>query len=263
MLHAIILTVAVVGCREAPPPTGNVNSSVLVAQSKGDIERSLSAGMTTNEIVSRIGIPRLQESGVGGGQVWKYDVTPFASDEDRDYQVVRVVLFITNENLAGWGWTYTPTESPQPIVQSEEKFSLVPSNSSSLSFYAVYDSPVVSGKFVDTPRFPKLGYIPSAPDLTLGHLVEFTLEERKTVQGGSEHSVWAFQFIMGDGDAKHFKVLTAANVSKQVAIVLGDEIIAAPTISFPIHNGVFEIELQDRLEVEHIRSKLNTANQNK
>lgn len=253
---AFSFAVVVLGCREATPPLVTANSAKLAATSMKDIEVLLPLGLKTNEIVARIGNPVSSED-EAGHKVWKYEVTPFNWNAREDYQVVGIVLFITNGSLAELGGSYAPKERPRTVIKSDEVISPGSSNLLSLNFYIVHDSPVEAGRFVDTPQFPKLGFISAQPDFALARLAEVRLKEREVSQGGTNQNIWGLSFDLDRQDVERFGSFTMENRGKKVAIMVGAEMVTAPLIRYPILTGTFEIEFQEQSGMEQIRGKLN------
>src|SRR5205807_1224100 len=83
-----------------------------------------------------------------------------------------------------------------------------------LKFFVVSSQPTTNGHFVDTERFPKLGFVPPSPNLVVRKLKEVLLEKRgppESEPGGRR--VWSFGIQLTSEDATQLASLTATNIS--------------------------------------------------
>ena len=113
-----------------------------------------------------------------------------------------------------------------------------------LSFYIVSAEKIEGGRFIDTPDFPKLGYIPAVPALALSNLesvipdvsreqvVMIDKDGKETVEPMKERM--AFHIRMRPDDAKKFTALTEQAIGKQMLVMLGDKPLTAARVMSPI-----------------------------
>jgi hypothetical protein len=248
-----VLAVSSLGCREATR-SEQVEPSPLVANSMEDISRLFAVGMSTNDIIGRFGSPDFHVM-VPGGENWTYSVTPFVREGADDYKVIGIVLFVTNGTLAGWDGFYASQEklanpATEKILNSGSNIPM------ELNFHIVHDSAIPSGRLLNTPRYPNLGYISAKSDFSVRQIRELTLSEKMDLENNSERKSWELYFVLNVTDADGFERLTESSLGKKVAIMIGDEMIAAPTIQYPIMNGTFTVQFDDRIEFEMVSKKL-------
>lgn len=239
-------------------------------RSKGDLERLLLPGMGTNEIVLALGAPRWIESLSKGEQVWDHNLPPFPENSDAQGNfttyVVGVTIGITNGQLAYWGCVSQGVPSGR-IVRSEN----VPSNGEGqadvveLKFFVVSKNPIADGRFIDTERLPRLGFIAPNPTLVINKVKEVTLEERMRSDSKKQNSTnWSFGVFLTQEDSVRLKTMTTTNVDERLLIMIGDEPVCAPTLMMPLETGSFEMEIHDKSLMELLQkgfAKMERQNQ--
>lgn len=119
-----------------------------------------------------------------------------------------------------------------------------PTTNVPLSFYIVSAEKIEGGRFIDTPDFPKLGYIPAVPALVLTKLesviADVSREQAVMVEKNGKETVEpmkervAFHIRMRPDDARKFTALTEQAVGKQVLLMLGDTPLIAARVMTPI-----------------------------
>lgn len=111
----------------------------------------------------------------------------------------------------------------------------------SLNFFVVSDKAVIDGRYVDTPEFPKLGYMSNTPNLTVTRLQSVATNTQTfitTYQGKTtQSSETVVEITLLPSDAKRFAKLTADNAGKRILIALGERPLLAPRIMEPINAG--------------------------
>lgn len=240
----------------SPPST--MQGGMTAIRSMTDLRMALVPGMPTNDLVTKFGLPQREEKS-GGGLVWRYGTKPFPADEEmRGTYVIAVVIGVTNGNVSRWGCEYVEQPTGETVADREVLLSTKSNSpSTSVKFFVLSSNPVEKGKFIDTERLPKLGFISAEPDLAIGKFREVVLEERKSIgQNSQGSSIWVFSCRLEDGDAAKLKIVTTANVNRQFLIMVGDEPVVAATIMAPLETGSFDLECQDRPQMESIKKQL-------
>jgi len=230
-----------------------------VMRSTADLRRILLPGMATNEITATFGEPRWKEDLGEGQQVWHYSLPVFPADDAmRGSYVAGVAVGVTNGRLANWGCSYVGA----PNDGVSRKQGVLPgskgqTDSPTLQFFIVGSDRIGDGRFIDTERFPKLGFIAPTPTLAIRRLKEVTLEERtRSDSAGQSRTAWSFGIFLTQEDAARLKTVTATNVSTKLLIMVGDEPVSAPTITAPLETGSLVIECQDRSLMELVKRHL-------
>jgi hypothetical protein len=222
-----------------------------------DLRRLLPTGMGTNELLASFGEPGRREPLGRGVEEWHYSLSPFpADDEMRGTYVVGVGIGITNGHLAYLSCTYAevPRQPPKQIVPLDGNSR---SNTAPLELFVVSSTPVAGGRFIDTERLPKLGFIPPTPSLVITQLKDLTLEERTSSNSENQvRSFWSFGVFLTEEDTARLKSVTAANVSKKLLVMVGNEPVTAPTITSPLETGSFAIDCAERPLMEAVQKQL-------
>lgn len=125
-----------------------------------------------------------------------------------------------------------------------------------LTFYVVSEQKIDGGRFIDTPDFPKVGYIAVTPDLAVTNLQEVFPQkaEDSAIMGDKygkhtvvpSHSPLALVVTLQPEDAKRFTTLTGRASGKRLLVMLDDKPLTAPEVMAPIEGGSFLIEFHDQ-----------------
>jgi hypothetical protein len=91
-----------------------------------------------------------------------------------------------------------------------------------LLFYVVSEGKIEGGRFIDTPDFPKLGYIAPAPELVIRRLQAATMDTSVPYP--------AIRIDLRSEDAQQFSALTERAAGKKLLLMLGDMPLAAPRV---------------------------------
>ncbi|HXR45980.1 MAG TPA: hypothetical protein VN784_00940 [Candidatus Limnocylindrales bacterium] len=95
-----------------------------------------------------------------------------------------------------------------------------------LSLYIVSTEKVDGGRYIDTPAFPKLGYIAATPDLIITSL-EAVGPNEAGVAGNMKPGVVV---MLHQVDAEKCAALSQKAVYRKILFMVGDEPLTAPTI---------------------------------
>ena len=137
-----------------------------------------------------------------------------------------------------------------------------------LSFYIVSEEKMDGGRFIDTPDFPKLGYIDAEPDLvvtTLSAVKATVLREQVSSSSKGDQTSGeirespALDIVLQPDDAKKFQELTGRAVGKRVLLMLDERPLLAPRVRDPILTSTLELtfhEQGDHVKIEEGLKKL-------
>jgi hypothetical protein len=138
--------------------------------------------------------------------------------------------------------------------------------SAPLSFYIVSGEKFEGGRFIDSPDFPKLGFVAAAPDLAITQLeavvpdvsrhqdVMVDKEGRQTVMPVQAKAALAIR--MRADDAKKFTTLTERAMGKQILIVIGETPLMAPMIVSPISTQSLTLTFGEKSDQKKIEDEL-------
>ncbi len=239
-------------------------------QSTAEFRRRLVPGMTTNQILAIFGEPlstrNVTEALGEGGIEWRYGLSGFPADDDmRGTYVFGARIGITNGRLAGLKFDYMGmpmggNAEAVPIGRNQARDNS--KESPALKLFVVSDEPLTDGQAIDTPEFPKLGYISRNPDLVIRKLKELTLAENSLPQAENKTSTnWSFGVSLTQDDAARLAILTTSNVRRRVLITVGDVPVIAPVILAPLETGSFVIECSESSLMETVKTNLTRMEQ--
>ncbi len=132
-----------------------------------------------------------------------------------------------------------------------------------LSFYIVSEEKIDGGQFIDTPDFPKLGYIHATPDLIITKLESVdsgspspSIMLDKDEKVVSSNSVPTLSILLNSDDAKKFSSLTEQAVGKRLLTMLGDKPLIAPRVPSPISTPKIQLILSEQTDQKKIENEL-------
>ena len=108
----------------------------------------------------------------------------------------------------------------------------------------------IGGRFVDSQRFPKLGYVPVTPDVTIAKLRTVVIERRPPSEP------WSFVIYLTERDSLAIESFTRTNVSRSVLISVCGQPVAAPVLLSSIDTGSFVFDCADRVVAERLEREL-------
>ena len=161
-------------------------------------------------------------------------------------------------NLCALVAVFTVVLSGCTSIDSKERAVTNPTNT--LQFFVVSDDPVANGHYVNTPEFPKLGYIKNSPDLVIAHLQVVMLDTAtRTIeyQGVVTNEVRPAVLVrLFPDDAVRFAKLTADYVGQQILIASDTRPLMAPRVLSPIDSGKVQISLATEKEAQNTATEL-------
>ncbi len=265
----ICIAFALVGCGEkggpAPDsrkPKGEI-PQVPPVSSMSDLQRLLTPGLGTNEIATRLGKPHRIKDWGGGSVEWRYALSGFPAGPEmgEGTYVVGVTISMTNGHLAHWGCAYyssgptTVKEETLPRAKAAGESQTAIQESPRVKLFIVSSDPLPGGRFIDTERFPKLGFIAPTPNLTIGKVKEVALKELMAPGPGNENRrYWSFELFLTRDDGERLTSLTASNISKQVLVTIGDELVVAPRIRSQVDS--LAIGCSEQSQMERVKEQL-------
>jgi bifunctional N-acetylglucosamine-1-phosphate-uridyltransferase/glucosamine-1-phosphate-acetyltransferase GlmU-like protein len=130
----------------------------------------------------------------------------------------------------------------------------------------VSEEKIEGGRFIDTPDFPKLGYIAAVPELeitTLGAVIpDVSRQQAVVVDKDGKEKVEpmkkraALTIRLHSADAKKLAALTGHAVGKQVLFMLGDTPLIAPRVMAPISTHTLPLTFSEKADAKKIEDGL-------
>jgi len=254
------------GDDQRSPVAQNHDRSRPTDWSRTNLTALLPAGAPTNTVVTNLGMPDAVID-LGNQKVaWFYEIRPPLAGENGLPESARVAVQVSilNGRCGGWDYVLGQSLKPRPRVVSipldgrgVADTAQATTTRPILRLFVVSSNPVMGGQFVDTSRFPKLGYIHRVPDGVFESLKEVTLNQvEASSPTGANPTGWdVFITLVGD-DAKRLAEVTESSVGKRVLIEVGGEYIAAPFVKGPIDGGSLAFRCKEAGLIDKLKSDL-------
>lgn len=118
-----------------------------------------------------------------------------------------------------------------------------------VEFFVVSETPVPGGKFIDTPKLPRVGYFSADPSLRITRLLGLSRGKSSSYLMGADHkfktSVTPSLILsFTEDDATKIAELTAKSVGMRILIQIAGSPILAPTLAAPITDGSIEVSFK-------------------
>jgi outer membrane protein assembly factor BamE (lipoprotein component of BamABCDE complex) len=173
-----------------------------------------------------------------------------------------VTVFLENDKVIRWspalGSIGGDTER-EPVIRVHPKRSVNSQVTSNFyfSFWLVNDGQIEGGRYIDTERFPKVGFISREPSLKIVRLKEL-LERREVVLNAKNEEVenLSLDIELDNEDARSLEKLTREHQGKRVLIMVGETIVMAPVMSGVISSGRLQLGWGDGTGFNEMRDKL-------
>jgi hypothetical protein len=110
--------------------------------------------------------------------------------------------------------------------------------SNALCFFVVSEKPIGGGRYIDTPDFPKVGYISNSPGFVLTKLQKVWTNE--VTLGTNTVPTVTIKMFQTDGES--FAAFTQQNINRKLLLVLRDKPLIAATVKAPIEAGSLELD---------------------
>ena len=160
----------------------------------------------------------------------------------------------TNYRVMWWGPIYSGgliSGNPSHIIDSATGFT---STTNEIELYIVRNI-WPNGVYIDTPDFPRLGYIRKNADAVFTNLksAELRVEDASSSGGGNRYDI---EISLREEDAKGLETVTSQNMRKQILVMINHTPIAAPIVTQPLNGGKMLITLRDKKKAEEAMSIL-------
>lgn len=266
---AIVVLALAPGCRPKSEANGAASGHITEAvgldsiHSRRDLDGVLKRGMTTNEVLVRLGNSSDIMTLTDGMLEWTYWLHPFpAEGEMKGLYVVAARLSITNGRVEHVGYVYmsAPTVGTQVALSNGAHSNQLHGGSIQpclLTLSVISSNRIVGGRFIDSQRFPQLGYVPMTPEVSIGKVRSVVIERHPPTQSNQlDFPGWSFVVYLTEEDSLLLQSFTGTNVSRRVLISVNNEPIAAPVVLTPIDTGSFVFDCTDRVVAERLEREL-------
>lgn len=147
-----------------------------------------------------------------------------------------------------------------------------------LAAFVVSEQRIESGRFIDTPDFPRLGYIKQTPDIIFAELEAVAHDKSYTIVNDKGEPVGLntiITIISDEGepvglnrrdnvvsitlrpeDARKFEGLTKENIGNKILLMLDETPLTAPVVVQPIHGPNVQIIVGNKQDLQKIEDGL-------
>ena len=247
------LCLLALGACEQRPDSGQNKETFF---SEDEVKKLVVPGMSEEALRNRFGKPSFEYENDEGSRTFAY-IAP-NQPKSRGVAFTGFQVRISSNKVVRW----TPIRSAV-IEATREKEASIPvprSNgktpATNILLFVVHDKATTSGSYVDTPLFPKLGFIDGKPDLVIDSLESIAEGESTLVPLGSTSTT----LILGltPADASAFEKLTERNVGRRILFMFGTNVILAPFVQESIRTSKVTIKGQSPENVLELRTQLQT-----
>jgi hypothetical protein len=249
-VHALLVCLGCTPNNSPQSPEQTTNIQELSISSEEDINRLLSTGMSTNEIVSLLGAPDVVR-GSDELQQWIYKMAPFRSSKYHTVFITAISIVVTNGNLNRFDLSFVEVPPPSTTLNTEVIVNNASgSNACVLGFYRVHSEPIEGGRHFDTDQFPKLGYVRQTPDLIIEKVSEVTLEE--ILLSDENIRNWTFAVRLADDERRKLETFTRAHLDQTVLLMINGKPAMSTTILMPISSDL-ALNFTNEADVQQVK----------
>ena len=254
MLVAILTLQGCDGRKASPSPhaksSPNSAATNRVTLDLAQVKRFVLLGMLTNDLVSTLGQPKWIDNWDEHKSVWYYAVNPLSGDEfSAQSATVAAAITVRDQRVVDLGYVTAATEGAKKDITEQvitiSDASVEPTVKPELKMFVVSATPVPGGMFIDTERFPKLGFVSGTPSFALRQIQSVRIEEESPIEKGGQIE-WSISIVLLPEDQSMLESFTTTNRASTVMIQVGDTILSAPTIRQPIMAGAFTVTCSNR-----------------
>ena len=234
--------------------------------SEPELTNAVPLGLSKTELTARFGaqFSRPKDDGTERLTYWAPGSQGSQDGPAGNWRFCGFSVTLTNGKVAGVVPIHQGAQSRFIAAPASQSQNQVPAQAPAkaagtnvIQLFAVSDQPVPGGRFLDSPTFPKLGYIAATPDLALSELASVTsgTEVSGTSTGDSRAAVLV---TLNESGAKGLADLTMRIVGGRLAIFVGPDLITAPVVRSPVLGGSFQMTFKDQVEAESGVERMRT-----
>jgi hypothetical protein len=237
------------GCGSADVPSTN-------SFNEEKLGRAIQPGMPKQAVIDYFGKPDSVIENKDRSLRFDYFFPINEKHGARSSFVSGVTIFLNSDKVSRWAPIYhsgSQGKTDMVLVQPKNPNTDL---SRSISFWIVSGDPIVGGKYIDTEKLPKLGYIPKDSALTINSVK--SLEQPKEPEGEEKAIPGRLVLEIGleEEDALAFQTLTRLNLKKRILLMIGSDPVIAPYIIAPVASGVIRVPCDNLTEMRRFRDEL-------
>lgn len=270
MLYAILLLSAVLSWRSYGQSTSPASIETLEHQplksfpTESAVSNVVKVGVSRQVVTNAFGEPSSHVTTPDGTVVEFYDVDLGNRAVEWENKYSGFEIFYKYGRVSAWAPTYSSRYisgvNDQPVTDTNllNPPGSKPNSTNSaaeIEFSVVNDTPLSGTVYMDTPRFPNLGYVPVKPDLKVRRLqsVELMIDKKAN---GNEEKAYEVAITLLSKDAETFSKITAQNIARRMLLSVDRNPVRAPRIISPIKNAAMVITDLSQKEAESLTASL-------
>jgi hypothetical protein len=240
---ALSLATIVVGCGDNTHPAKTHAPSKTVSSatpySSNYLNSVLTNGMAKQMILVKFGPPMDGKEVAPGIICLDYFSGATPEEITNDDSLVGFQILLQSNSLIRWSPVLTST-TRAPMQQKNAvpaaANARISSSNEGIGFYVVTEQSINGGKYIDTARFPQLGYIHSVPDMEIRKIKSVDKQSLGAGTGKNQLLI-----SLRSEDAKALSQFSRTNIGNRILITVGGVPIMAPRIESPIDTPSFLI----------------------
>jgi hypothetical protein len=120
-----------------------------------------------------------------------------------------------------------------------------------LDIFLLSEQPLQDYRLIDTPAYPKLGYVAPRPDLVIRQLSAVS-----TGVAADGDSTAALELRLTNSDAEALEKFSATHIGKRIVFMLGARPLFAPLLRTPLSTQTVQIKPPAGADVQELKREL-------
>ena len=125
-------------------------------------------------------------------------------------------------------------------------------NKAVLQYFTVYPFRLRDGRYIDTPRIPRLDYVGKKPDVIVDQIISVEKRQDRDVRGEPREGSFQMVIVLTRYGKGQLGVLSRSAPNQTVLIQLGDVPLMPIGGPFGVEPDALSFELRDAAEAEQI-----------
>lgn len=214
-----------------------------------DLAKLLSVGMSKEEVFKTLGNPPFDPIPAEGGFTNLHYLFEVADRSTPEPFISGVTVVIKENKVVRWtpiSRSGSPSVTTKQISPKSEQLGK-DNQLVAVSLWLLTTNMIDGGRYINTEKLPKLGYIPKEPSLTITRLK--SLEDVSDIEP-------TLRLTLVDDDAVTLQKITSENIGRKLLVMVGEHPLIAPQINTVISSGRLQIPCDDADELAQLRAAL-------
>lgn len=212
-----------------------------------DVGKAITAGMSREMLEKRFGKASLETKEQNDVICLMY-LEPEQASSSRHYEFSGFQVFLQADHVIRWLPIHSSTVLRNETIERTSARSRTTDKIQPISVFALSDKAFQGGVYIDTPRFPKLGYINSGtPEMTITRIASLEEQDGSQVKDGTQVVVKYLNIVLTEKDAEALRSLTANHQGRRILVQIGNVPVSAPRVAGPLDTGRLSLTFSDDL----------------